>query len=46
MSSQIIMSKTLATNPHRPVGTFPLKNAKFIGSPCMAGKADGTMPIP
>ena len=23
-----------------------LENAKFIGSPCMAGKADGTMPIP
>ena len=23
-----------------------LKTAKFIGSPCMAGKADGTMPIP
>ena len=23
-----------------------LKKAKFVGSPCIAGKADGTMPIP
>ena len=23
-----------------------LKKAKFVGSPCISGKADGTMPIP